>query len=489
MRYRNTNKSRTVFLAFIKSVSLFFLLIISSKAQAQDQELPIVFSTYYGDVGTDDADVVAVDLFGNTYLGCHSNSPGLLKDGKNTYTLKGGMDAFVIKLNKEGSRIVYLANLGGSDWDAVQGLVSDTLGNIYAIGTTYSPNFPVSENAFQQNFGGESDAFLVKLDPNGKVVWSTFIGGSKDEDGRGITIDAIGNIHVIGRTESSDFPVSANALQPGSAGGIDAFVSTFNSNGEMLTTTYLGGSGNDIGFAIDHDSKGRLYIAGTTNSTNFPVRNAIQVQNNGGDDLFFAVINSNRTGLEISSYWGGVGSDKNYSIDVGPSGDIYIMGVTNSSDLPTTESAFQEKSPGGRNAFVSRLDIENKDIIYSTYLGGGMDENPRNLVVDQDGNAYVVGNTTSDDFPTSTSLQGENDAFITVLNAEGSGIIYSTLFGGNGREIFEGIAMGSDNTITVSGLTNSADFPLKKPLQSKFLGGRFDIAVARFNFSNFKYAH
>ncbi len=346
-------------------------ILIFSKNELYSQELSpsILYSTYYGNIGTDDADVVAVDPTGNTYLGCHSNSVSLLGDDKHPYTLSGGMDAFVVKLNNKGKEVNYLTHLGGSKWDAVQGIVSDSIGNIYAVGTTYSSDFPIHSNGFQPKFGGKSDAFVVKLNPEGKVIWSTFLGGSKDEDGRGITIDQDGKIHIVGRTASSDFPTANGALQSKSAGGIDVFVVTFDSNGKMLRSTYLGGSGDDIGYAIKLDNAGQLYIAGTTNSSNLPLKNAIQDKNKGEDDAFLAIIDQNRSVINFATYLGGKETERLYAIDLDPSGDVFLLGFTNSSDYPTTTGAFQSELGGVRDAFVTRLNLQKRAILYSTYLG------------------------------------------------------------------------------------------------------------------------
>ena len=461
------------------------IILIFAKNELYGQELStsILYSTYYGNIGTDDADVVTVDSIGNTYLGCHSNSTNLLGANQYPYTLSGGMDAFVVKLNNKGTEVTYLTKLGGSKWDAIQGLTTDSKGNIYAVGTTYSSDFPINSNGFQSNFGGKSDAFVVKINPEGKVVWSTFLGGSEDEDGRDIAIDQHGNVYIVGRTESNNFPTSDGALQLRLAGGIDAFVTVLDSDGKMLTSTYLGGSGDDIGFSIKLDSIGQLYIAGTTNSFNFPIKNAIQEENNGEDDVFLAVIDETRLVISFASYLGGKGTDKLYSIDLNSTGDVFILGVTSSSNYPTTTSAFQTNFGGERDAFVTRLNLQKREIVYSTYLGGEKADNPRNLVVDEKDNAFVVGYTASKNFPTvnnqETKLRGRDDAFVTMLDPSGSFLKYSTLFGGEGRDIFEGLAIGADGSLTVSGASNSIDFPIVNPLQDTFLGGRFDMIVAR----------
>ncbi|MEL7003373.1 MAG: SBBP repeat-containing protein, partial [Bacteroidota bacterium] len=332
-------------------VAIIILSCAGNELFSQKISSEVLYSSYYGGTGTDDADVVAVDKAGNTYLGCHSSSTHLPGANKYPYTLSGGMDAFIVKLNNRGTAVDYLLKLGGSKWDAIQGLKTDSLGNIYAVGTTYSPDFLINANAFQPNFGGKSDAFVLKINPEGKIIWSTFLGGKKDEDGRDITIDKQGNVHIIGRTASKDFPTSNGAIQSKLAGGIGAFVATFDTNGKMLMSTYLGGSGDDIGFSIGMNNTDKLYIGGTTNSLDFPVKNAIQLKNKGKNDVFMAVIDKDRSAIEFASYLGGEDTDQLYNIDFDASGDLFVMGVTSSSNYPTTTGVFQPNFSGERDAF------------------------------------------------------------------------------------------------------------------------------------------
>ncbi len=463
--------------------ALTIFIITHNGLYGQTPPPSILYSSYYGGPGADDADVVTVDLDGNIYLGCHANSANLLGKNNQQYSLYGGIDAFVVKLNNEGNEVSYLAHLGGVEWDAVQGLVSDTKGNLYAVGTTYSADFPVGPHALQAKFGGESDAFVVKLNSKGEVLWSTFLGGNKAEDGRGIIIDKQGNIHIIGRTASENFPITDGVLQAKLAGGVDAFITTLDTNGEMISSTYLGGTGDDIGFSLALDSDDALYVAGTSNSINFPVKNAIQDKNKGGDDVFLAMMDKSKTALNFSSYLGGKEDDKLYGVGLDTLGNTFIMGMTWSSDFPTTEHAFQSDFGGVRDAFITKINLKESRIKYSTYLGGNNEDTPRNLVVNKRGYAYVVGISLSDDFPTKSLLRaqisGRSDAFLSVLDPDGSRLQHSFLFGGDGDDVFEGLALGVDGSITLSGGSNSSNFPIVKPLQRTFHGGKLDMIITR----------
>ncbi|WP_182835481.1 SBBP repeat-containing protein [Flagellimonas lutimaris] len=476
-----------------KLLIIGIVLLASSKNNLLGQNLSssMTYSTNYGDNGTDDADVVTVDLGGNTYLGCHSNSADLPGATQYRYSLAGDMDAFVVKLNKKDNDIGYITHLGGENWDAVQGIITDSIRNIYAVGTTYSSDFPIHKSGFQSTFGGKSDAFVVKLDPQGNVVWSTFLGGSEDEDGRDIAMDKHGNIHIVGRTASTDFPTTNEALQSKSGGKIDAFVTTFDSNGKILASTYLGGSGDDIGFSIALDRMDQLYIAGTTNSQNFPLKNAIQTEIMGEDDAFIAVIDQPKSVINFASYLGGGRSERLYGIEVDSAGDVFIMGFTNSSDYPTTKKAFQLDFRGIRDVFVTRLDIHNQKLIYSTYLGGNGDDRPKNFLIDKKGNACIIGFTDSNVFPwtekRTTYSGGEGDAFISIIDPSGSTLRFTNLIGGKGDDFFEGLAAGPDGSLTMSGGTDSVDFPLIDPIQDSNKGGRFDIIVTRISLDKIKF--
>ena len=203
----------------------------------------------------------------------------------------------------------------------------------------------------------------------------------------------------------------------------------------------------------------------------------------GGDDIFLATMDRAKTELHFSSYLGGTETDKLYNVALDSLGNTFIMGMTSSSDFPTTERAFQSDYGGVRDAFVTKLNLKEGSIIYSTYLGGDEEDTPRNLVVNEKGNAYVVGITLSDNFPTTnlqkTQVSGRSDAFLTMLDPDGSRLQYSFLFGGDGDDVFEGVAIGVDGSITLSGGSNSTNFPLVKPLQSKFHGGKLDMIITR----------
>src|SRR5439155_566034 len=210
-------------------------------------------------------------------------------------TFAGGADAFVTNLNATGSALVYSTYLGGSSNDQGNAIAVDASGSAYVTGETLSTNFPTTLGAIQPTFAGVIDAFVTKLNPaGGALVYSTYLGGSDDDEGLGIALDASGSAYVTGFTGSTNFPTTAGAFQPTLAGGPDAFVTKLNPAGSapLLYSTYLGGSAEDEAFGIAVDAAGSAYLTGQTDSTNFPTtKRAFQKAHAGGQfDAFVAKI-------------------------------------------------------------------------------------------------------------------------------------------------------------------------------------------------------
>ena len=456
---------------------------------AQDRDKSIIentsveFSTYFGGEGTDDCDTVAVDNAGSIYLGCHLSSSKLPGSDKFPYTIAGGMDAFVIKLQPSGDAVDYITHLGGSEWDAVQGITTDADGNAYLVGTTYSANFPVTAAAMQTQFGGNSDAFVVKLNASGKVIWLSYFGSDGEEDGRAIFLDSAGSIHIVGPTSSANLVTTPNALQNKPNGGIDIFIASFSNDGKIIYSTYFGGRDDDIGMGITLDARGRRYITGATKSNNFPTLNPLTPKPVVNNDAFVTVLNPEGNKLEFSSVLGGSLEDSGIGIGLAPDGEVIIAGQTNSSDLPVGSNAAQKTFAGGVDAFVAKLNITKPQLSYLTYVGGSARERTRNLAIDTNGNAIIIGETDSPNFPAThaeTTYDNQpGDGFLTQINPTGTQFSYSVVKGGSGQDSFEGVVIGKNNAITITGATNSPDFPTVSPLQSQFIGGRFDILVFR----------
>ena len=392
----------------------------------------LVYSTYLGGSNNDEAFGIGVDAAGNAYVAGATDSTNFpTTPGAFQTTLSGGNDLFITKLNPTGSGLVYSTYLGGSEFDNLaNGIAVDAAGNAYVSGLTFSTDFPTTIGAFQTAYGGGiRDAFVTKLNPLGTgLVYSTYLGGSdNDYSFGGVTVDAAGNAYVAGFTESTDFPTTPGAFQTTYAGGGDVFVTKLNPLGSGLVySTYLGGSGFDTSTSIAVDAAGNAYVAGLTDSTNFPTTSgAFQTTFGGGsDDAFITKLNPLGSGLVYSTYLGGSGFDliTRIALDAQPNPDAYVTGGTDSTDFPTTTNAFQTALGGVEDAFVTKLNPTGSGLVYSTYLGGSGDDEGFGIALDTlpNPNAYVVGFTESTNFPTTPgafqpAFGGVDDAFVAKI--------------------------------------------------------------------------
>jgi uncharacterized repeat protein (TIGR01451 family) len=363
--------------------------------------------------------------------------------------------------------------LGGSGQDAAMGIAVDVTGAAYVTGHTASVDFPTA-NAVQAINAGGFDAFVTKFAVDGTaLVYSTYLGGSSGDSGRGIAVDTAGNVYVAGDTNSIDFP-TVNAFQPVNGGNTDAFVTKLNATGTaLLYSSYHGGTGSDFAFGIDVDSSGNAYVAGSTDSTNFPTTNALQAVYAGSVDAFVAKIDAAGSALVYSTYLGGSLGDLAAGVAVDSAGSAYVAGETSSSNFPTV-NAIQSSYGGVLDGFVTKLNADGTAFVYSTFLGGSSADEAAAIAVDDVGNAYTTGSTISTDFPTANALQasgaGSSDVFVSKLNPAGSAFVYSTYLGGSNSELAFAVAAGGSGNAYVAGRTSSTDFPMANASQPVLAG-------------------
>jgi hypothetical protein len=331
----------------------------------------------------------------------------------------------------------YSSYLGGSNDDEVRGLAADTAGNIYLTGRTASTNFP----PLSSGLSGSDDCFVTKVDAMGTLVYSTYLGGSvndslyDNEGGNAIAVDAAGNAYVTGYTWCTDFPM-VNPFQGANAGDYDAFVARLDPAGILVFSSYLGGRTMDIGGRVYDDSD--------------PSR--------GGN-----------------------------AVTVDGSGNMYVVGYTDSGQFPVTAGVYQTRMKGSDDAFVAKISPAGT-LVYCTFLGGSendatsYNEGANAVAVDASGNAYVTGYTWSTDFPaTANAYQGVNngeyDGFVAKLNPSGTSLLYSSYLGGTLSEESYGIAVDQAGNIYVGGRTESADFPSLNGYQNALSGSDDAFAV------------
>jgi uncharacterized repeat protein (TIGR01451 family) len=329
--------------------------------------------------------------------------------------------------------------------------------------------------------------FSVAVDPtNSSVLYvATFEGPQKTIDG-GTTWTTVDtgypnttiNALIINPTQPSTLLIATTS-------GSDAFVTKLSPAGaSQVYSTFLGGAGTEAANGITLDASGSVYLTGFSSSTDFPIANAIQAAKGGiGDsDAFITKLNASGSALVYSTYLGGGSNDLGRAIAVDASGNAYVGGSTESEFFPVV-NAFQPTTTLSNDAFVAKVNAAGSALVYSTYLGGDFNEDCFGIAVDPTGSAYVVGRTSSVNFPTQAPIQparggSSSDAFITRLAPNGSSLIFSTYFGGTSNDNGLGIALDSSQNIYITGFTNSANFPTLSPLQPA-TGGSSDVFVAK----------
>jgi hypothetical protein len=323
--------------------------------------------------------------------------------------------------------------------------------------------FVVSNHRVSFEIANYDSSRPLIIDP--VFVYSTLLNGGDGEEGWAIAADHEGNVYVVGDTNSDQFPLSKKPLQRTHGGSTDVFIAKLSADGsKLLYSTYLGGSGADVGYGIALDPEDNIYITGDTNSTDFPVTKTMQQTLAGESDVFVAKLSADGSKLLYSTYVGGHNGERGNAIAVDSSGSAYVTGYTHSKDFPTVNPVQAAFAGGNADAFVLKLDPSGTALIYSTYLGGGNDRPDIGtaIAVDSAGNAYVTGYTNSRDFPTVNPIQpfvGPTDVFVAKLNAAGSALLYSTHLGGSADDEAMGIAVDATGSAYITGETESPNFP------------------------------
>lgn len=458
----------------------------------------VVYSTFLGSTFYDSLGV-AVDSTGNAYVVGQTTSPVFPTTGgafRPNY-IGGTTDVFVTKLEASGSTLGYSTFLGGSAREWGRSIAVDSDGNAYVTGFTESGDFPTTAGAFQRGFGGGADVFVTKLNPTGTaLVYSTFLGGGSRDDGYGIAVDDSGNAYIGGETASANFP-TAHAVQGSNRSypyTFDAFVAKLNPEGSALVySTYLGGDatyqggfnhGDDHVKSIALDASGSAYVVGETWSTDFPTTSGALQQSIGPyAHVFVTKLSPAGSALAYSTYLGGNSYDFARSIAVSKAGNAFITGATISTNLPVTGGAYQRSLIGGSDAYVMKLNTDGSAVDYFTYLGGSEFEWGRSIGVDDSGNAFIVGQTSSPNFPTTPdAYQGtlsSNNVYVTKLDATGSNILYSTFLGAAWDNTY-GIAIDPAGNAYVAGETNSPSFPTtENAYRTDFSGSQACVFVTK----------
>lgn len=426
------------------------------------------YSTFLGGTGDDQIYGIALDSNKDIYVTGFTNSADFPTVNP-IYSYKGDYDVFITKIDSSGSFIIYSTYISGTFDEWANDICVDSSGNAYVTGFTKSSDFP-TKDPIQSTKLGVKSAFLTKLDSTGSsLIYSTFIGGNKDDEAKSMALDSNNNVYLIGITDSTNFPL-ISPYQSTISNYNSAFICKVASSGNsLLYSTYLGGASIDEGYDITLDSNNNMYLTGTTYSSDFPTKNPIESSLSGQRSAFITILSADGSNLIFSTFLGGSGADDSNSIVIDNNNNIFIAGTTFSSDFPLVNPIQNTKS-GFFSAFVCKIASGGTHIIFSTYLGGSGFDYAYAIDLDSEYNPYISGFSTSSDFPTVDSVGpviSPTGLYITKIQSDGSSILFSSLLtyaSGNA------LTLDSDNTIYVAGTTDQSAFPTVNPLQSTYAG-------------------
>ena len=438
---------------------------LRTPAEAPGQ-VNLIYSGFLGGSAWDEARDIAVDSDGNAYVTggtWSSNFPTVIGPDP---TNSGFSDAFVVKVNPDGTALLYAGFVGGTSYDYGNSIAVDAAGNAYVTGETWSNTFPTLVGPFLSYSGG-IDAFLIKVNATGSGLdYAGYLGGSSEDLGTGVAVDSANNAYVTGRTGSNDFPTAVGPDLSFNGGLYDAFVTKVNAAGNgLIYSGYVGGTAWDEATDIALEADSNATITGGTGSSDFPVMTGPGLAYNGGDaDAFVTRVNGAGNGLLYSGYLGGAMWDEGHGIAVDATGNTYLTGVTDSNNFPLM-SGPNFTTGGGRDVFVTKVDPAGSALVYSGLLGGSQDDEGYGIAVDGNGNAHIAGMTESSDFPVAvgpflTYGGGASDGFVTKLDVNGTALVFSGFMGGTHGDWSTSVAADTAKSTYIAGGTMSSDFPV-----------------------------
>ncbi len=481
---------------------------------------PVIrYSSYLGGQGTDQALALALDGDGNLYITGSTDSVDITPPSQPVppRDVSTGADVYVAKFNPDGE-LSYLTYLSGNAVDVARAIAVDAAGRAYIVGQTNSDIFPLTRalGVTGALYGGEGDAFVARLEADGQLSFSSYLGGERLDNATALVIDAAQNIYVAGNTTSDAFlPVTGSGLVPMQAARranvgsettcldqgqadchqADGFLLkiTGDDNPALVYATYLGGTGPDGIFALAVDGEGRLIAGGGTGSLDFPLPDPGQAYQpilaGGGRaiDGFIARLLPDGSALDYASYLGGNALDRIQGLALDSEGNIYATGITGSrrgiqveSGFPVTDSSTH--GGGEFDAFMSKFSPSGAALLHSTYLGGAGNDQGLAITVDASDQPIVVGETSSNDFPTTRAWQlrrlGETDGFLTRYAAGSPSRLISSYLGGTGADRLTGVAVTAAGIAHVTGTSGSTNMPLVLPYQGE-QNGALDAYIAR----------
>lgn len=450
------NADKIISTAFQKEgniISFYLENYDASKTLTIDPD--VVWSSYIGANGFDEVRHSVVDESGNIYLtGMTSASSGIAVDGFQMNYGGGNYDAFIAKLNKDGV-LIWATYFGGAQSDFGNALALDEHGNIFLVGST-SSNAAIASNGADLNYGGGIyDGFILKLSAQGALQWASYIGGNAEDTSWSVDIDELGNAIVLSNTASND--AIANSIgQASNAGGVDLMIHKYNTDGELMWARYYGGAANEETGNIVYGMDGAYYVSASTASANFALNGGQTTYGGGASDGLIAKFNTEGM-LMWSSYIGGSGDDYAHALSINNFNQLFISGSTSSTNGIATAGAAQTSNGGGTfDAFIGRYALNGQKLWMSYFGGEGIDRG-FGCAVDELGSVYVGGITSSIANITFNPFQQDNgggtDLFFAFYDSLGVKS-WSSYLGGSGDEFLRSISADENSKIIFSG--NSA---------------------------------
>lgn len=355
----------------------------------------------------------------------------------------------------------YLPNGFGPTYQA-WAVATDSSGAVYVTGS-YAP-LPYYPSSWPQT------PYVMKLSPGGEVLYTTVFPGTGVSIAQAIAVDDRGQAYIAGQTNGTLPQIGGLAPSFRRGGSYEAFAAKLSPTGEILYSTVLGGSLRDTAWAVGIDGSGAIYVAGETSSRDFPQVGSAPLSRGAVEDVFITKLVPGHPEPAWSVSFGGSAVDWVNGLAVDTAGRSYLTGRTYSPDFPMV-GAFQEEKAGGQDAFVVSLSPGGDEVLYSTFLGGSHEDSGEGIDVDASGRAWVGGITISQGFPVLNPLQASlagafsyGDGFVSGFSPQGD-LIFSTYFGGPDLDYVRSLAVDQAGILHLAGATNSAQFPLKDPVQ------------------------
>jgi len=434
-------------------------------------EAALQYSTYLGGNGFDEAYCIALDLYQNSVVAGMTGSTNFpVTGGAYDLTYDGLTDAFVAKIDVFGTSLHWATYLGGFFAEEVTAMTLDGGSNPLLTGWTQSHDFPTTTGAYDETYNNGSDVFVARLSYFGNVLfWSTYLGEFGTDEPTGIVRDNYADVYITGRTNSSGFPTTNGAYDESHNGDYDVFVAKVHGAGhQLLWSTFIGGSGTDIGNDIVLDPSSNVIVTGSTQSSGFPTTTGAFDETYGygsGGDAFLLKLGSAGSALQWSTFLGASSMDGGRAVTIDASQNPIVAGMTYSVHFPTTADAY-DTTLNGLNAdvFLTKCSAGGDSLVWSTFLGGSDYDLPCDLDLDASGRPVLTGYTYSTDFPTAgcayaDSNSGYYDVMLSRLSADGSALEWSSYLGGSYYDYAHGLVIDVSDHAVITGYTTSPDFP------------------------------